>query len=429
MRRNGSGSVWGILFLVAVSTLMSSRPALAQVKPGDIITYQDKAKIANLVSPGTMYKVEQGMSMKIVPTTRLDWPPPFKEATEKYSAQVRLSDDHRSIVGYVAGQPFPLIDPNDPYVATKIAWNNQFRPLLGDDYDLRFFDCETVYGGRNKVYNVIYDITVGHYSGYSFVDRTEVEPMPVDPKFKEMGVLWAWLGAPVLAPAQHRGIGGLRYRYADPKRADDFWGWIPGSRRLRRFNEGFASMSTFPFPWNPDHYSGFVAKPEEYDFKFLGEKQMLAPMHAEHSPVSPCATDGGASTCPEAWEMRHIYIVEATPRPGKVNALHSKTIMYMDGEIWWMPMLDNYDRKGQLWENYVYFLAYRDRPIPDARIAIYPFKRAFVVGASSTDVQSGQTSMCYLPSPHAPEKECWYISMGAVSNVDMTPEAMVKRAP
>jgi hypothetical protein len=58
-------------------------------------------------------------------------------------------------------------------------------------------------------------------------------------------------------------------------------------------------MSTFPFPWNPDHYSGFVAKPEEYNFKFLGEKEMLAPMHAEHSPEIPCATDGGAGACPE----------------------------------------------------------------------------------------------------------------------------------
>jgi hypothetical protein len=65
-------------------------------------------------------------------------------------------------------------------------------------------------------------------------------------------------------------------------------------------------MSTFPFPWNPDHYSGFVAKPEEYDFKFLGEKQMLAPMHAEYSPEHPCATDGGASACAENWEMRHL---------------------------------------------------------------------------------------------------------------------------
>ena len=403
--------------------------ASAQVKPGDIITYENKAKIKDLVSPGTYYKVDQGMSMKIVPTSRLDWPPPFKEATEKYSSQVRLSDDHRSLVAYVAGQPFPLIDPNDSYVANKIAWNNQFRPLLGDDYDLRYFDCETVYGGRNKPYDVIYDITFGHYSGYSFVNRTEVEPTPIDPVFMQNGILWAWLGSPVLAPQQDRGTGGLRYRYADPRRADDFWGWTPRTRRLRRFNEGFASMSTFPFPWNPDHYSGFVAKPEEYDFKFLGEKQMLAPMHAQHSPEHPCATDGGASACPEAWEMRHLYIVEAMPRPGMVNALHSKTVMYMDSEIWWMPMVDNYDRGGQLWENYVYFLAYRDRPVPDAKVAIYPFKRAFVVGAASTDTQSGQASMCYLPSPTAPEKECWYVSMGAVTKADIAPESMVRRAP
>jgi len=418
--------------MIAVAAVLANtflQTASAEVKPGDLITTQNADKIRDLVSPGTLYKVNQGMSMKIVPTARLDWPPPFKEATEKYSSQVRLSDDHRSLVGYVAGQPFPLIDVNDPYVAQKIAWNNQFRPLLGDDYDLRFFDCETVYGGRNKSYDVIYDITVGHYSGYSYVNRTEVEPMPIDPVFKQMGVLWAWLGSPVLAPQRDRGAGGLRYRYADPHRADDLWGWAPGTRRLRRFNEGFLSMSTYPFPWNPDHYSGFVAKPEEYDFKFLGEKEMLAPMHAAYSPEHPCATDGGASACTENWEMRHLYLVEATPRQGMVNALHSKTVMYMDSEIWWMPMLDNYDRRGQLWENYVYWLAYRDRPVPDAKIAIYPFKRAFVVGASSTDTQSGQTSMCYLPSPNAPEKECWYISMGAVTHADITPESLVKRAP
>jgi len=403
-------------------------PAAAQVKPGDMITPDQADRIKDLISPGTVYKVRNGMSMKIVPTERMDWPPPFKEATEKYSGQCRLSNDHRSLLGYVAGQPFPLIDPNDPDAGIKIAWNNQYRPLLGDDYDLRYYDCETVYGGLNKKYDVVYDITVGHYSGYSYVNRTEVEPMPVDPAFKEEGVLWGWIAGPVLAPQQHRGIGGLRLRFADPNKPDAFWGWVPGARRIRRFNDAFESMSTFPFPWNPDHYSGFVAKPEQYNYKFLGERNMLAPMHAAHSPEAPCGTDGGASACPENWEIRHIYVVEATPRAGvSGNALHSRTIMYMDGEVWWMPMIDNYDRKGILWENYVYFLAYRDRPVPDARVAIYPFKRAFVVGAASTDVQSGQTSMCYLPSPHAPEKECWYISMGALTNADMRPEELQRR--
>src|SRR5258708_8748049 len=90
------------------------------------------------------------MSMKIGPSGLIDWPPPYKEATEKYSGQVRLSRDNRSVVGYVAGQPFPLIDTNDPQEANKILWNNVFRPLLTDDYDLRLYDCESVYVGPNN---------------------------------------------------------------------------------------------------------------------------------------------------------------------------------------------------------------------------------------------------------------------------------------
>ena len=52
----------------------------------------------------------------------------------------------------------------------------------------------------------------------------------------------------------------------------------------------------------------------------------------------------------------------------------------------------------------------------------------FVVGAASTDTQSGQTRTCYLPSPNAPEKECWYISMRAVTHTDISPESLSKRA-
>ncbi len=66
----------------------------------------------------------------------------FQDATEKYSGQVRLGADHRDLHGYVAGQPFPLLDPNDPDVATKIMWNQYFKPIATDDFDLRFFECQ-----------------------------------------------------------------------------------------------------------------------------------------------------------------------------------------------------------------------------------------------------------------------------------------------
>ena len=113
----------------------------AQVRPGDEIKVENASKVRELVAPGTDWKVTNGMTMKIVPTERIDWPPPYKEATEKFSGQVRLSGDNRSLVGYVAGQPFPIIDLNDPNAAVEVMWNNAFRPMYTDDLDARFFGC------------------------------------------------------------------------------------------------------------------------------------------------------------------------------------------------------------------------------------------------------------------------------------------------
>src|SRR6266850_4036209 len=137
--------VWARLLVVSCLVLASVATgfpgrisgALAGVKAGDVITPENATQVKDLLSPGVYYKVVNGMSMKVVPTQRIDWPPPYKEATEKYSSQVRLSKDGRTVVGYVAGEPFPLVDVNDPDVATKIAWNNVFLPILTADYDLR----------------------------------------------------------------------------------------------------------------------------------------------------------------------------------------------------------------------------------------------------------------------------------------------------
>jgi len=407
----------------------------AQVKPGDMITPENAIKVKDLVAPGVYYKVERGMTMKIVPSQRVDWPPPYKEATEKYAGQVRLTDDNRSLVGFVAGQPFPLIDVNDPNVGVKIVWNNVFRPITSDDYDLRFYDCDSAYQKQGPQTMQVEYFQIGHYAGYSLVGRTEVEPLPTDPDFKNSGRLWVFGLYPVLAPQELRGGGFLRWRYASPSKGDDIWSYSKDSRRLRRLNESIMSSAvaggTAAHAWDPDHYSGFNAKVEQYDYKFMGEKNMLASIHAEHSPEIRCATDGGTSACPEAWEMRHMYIVSAKPRRGIGSqtigeAIHSDTLIYIDSEVWFPPYIDTYDRRGELYQDHIYWLATRDRPVPDAKVAIYPFKRTFVVGAVSTDTQSGLGTMCYLPGRETPERECWYINMGAVDKEFFTTEAMVR---
>jgi Protein of unknown function (DUF1329) len=439
--RVSNHSLTSMLAILAVVFALASLPANAAtspptgVRPGDVITAQNAYKVKNLVSPGVYYKVTHGMSMDIVPTSTIEWPPPYRDATEKYGDQVRLSPDGRTMINYVAGQPFPFLDLNDPNVATKIIWNAAFRPITSDDYDLRFYDCDDEYTGLNKPYRPIDYFQIGHYAGYDEVGRTEVEPIPIDPDFKKTNRYWMFALYPILAPENLRGGGFIRYRYANPNKGDDIWQWTPGTRRLRRLNEGIMSDAVAgganPTAFDPDHYSGFNAKVEEYNYKLLGQKTMLASVHAIHSPEITCATDGGASACPENWELRSMYIVQTKPRWKTVNAeaLHAKSILYIDNEMWFEPYVDEYDANGELWQNHIYWLTYRDRPVPDARIAIYPFKREFVVGAASTDVQSGMTTMCYLPGQNTPERECWYINMGSVDRSFFTTEAMVRAAP
>src|SRR6202167_2252222 len=417
---------------LAIGLCLVVASANATVKPGDVIAPSNAAEVKDLVSPGVYYAVTHGMRMKIVAPERVDWPPPYRDATEKYSQQVRLTNDHRSMVGYIAGQPFPLIDPKDPYVATKIIWNNVFRPISSDDYDLRFYDCQSEYVKPGQDQNMIDDIEIGHYAGYNLVGRTEVEPMPIDPDFKQSGRMWLFALYPVLAPEESRGQGLIRYRYEDPTRGDDSWDWTPGTRRVRRLSESMLSTATGAQSYDPDHYSGFNPKTEQYNYRFLGEREMLASVHAEHSPEDTCPYDGGATACPEAWEMRHLYIVEATPRRdiGEASsALDKSNDVYIDTGVCFEPYVDTYDQRGRLWRTHIYWLAFRDRPVPDARVAIYPFKREFVVGAASIDTQGNFSTMCYLPGQHTPERECWYINMGAIDKEFCTVKSMVAAAP
>jgi len=410
-----------------ISIFLATLPARAEVKAGDVITAANAEQVRALVSPGAYVAVAKGMQMNIVAPGRIDWPPPYQNATEKYASQVRLAPDRRDLLGYVAGQPFPILDANDPDVATKIMWNQYFKPITTDDFDLRYFECQVAPQNPGGSQQLIKMTETGHLAGYFDIGRTEVDPMPADPDFKATGIWWRVAAYPTLAPAEDRGSGGLRYRYWDANHGDDAWAFLAGTRRVRRVNEVILSSSPGLSTWDPDHAGGFAAKPQEYNFKFLGERSMLGCVHAKNSPAHPCATDGGATACPDDWEMRHLYMVEVTPRPERIQGvLQSKTVVYIDGEGWFNPYVDSYDRKGELWKTQIYLMTYRDRPVPDAKIAVYPFKREFNIAASSVDVQTGISTTCYLPGPDTAERECWYINMGAVGRDFFTTEAMVK---
>jgi len=187
------------------STLLLLAPSLhAQVKPGDTISRDNAAKVSTLLSPGNMFLVKQGMQLNIVPTSRIDWPPPYKEATEKYSAQVILAADGM-LKNYVAGQPFPLLDPNDLEGARKIIWNFSFRPGFTDDFDLRDVETDSYAAGQTSS-EPVDRIRIGHLAFYSNMGRTEVNPLPTDPDFLvSNGIRYRFAAYPFLEPTEMRG--------------------------------------------------------------------------------------------------------------------------------------------------------------------------------------------------------------------------------
>jgi hypothetical protein len=117
---------------LTIALALCAGTSRAEVHDGDVITPASASKVENLVSPGNFVLVEQGMKMKIEPAEHLEWPPPYKDATEKYSSQATLTREG-NLGSYIAGLPFPLVDANDPQAAAKIMWNFQFRPSSTDD--------------------------------------------------------------------------------------------------------------------------------------------------------------------------------------------------------------------------------------------------------------------------------------------------------
>jgi hypothetical protein len=403
------------------------------VRPGDVITKDNAPAAQSYLSPGNYALVQNGMSLRVVPSSRLDWPPPYRIATEKYSPQCALGADG-SLGGYVAGLPFPLLDPNDPAIASKIIWNYTYRPMYSDDADIRYPEMATYSPTAQRPINYF---SMGHMAFYNNVGRVEVPPMPTDPDAAESGIGWRFAMFPFLEPSTMNGYGLLRFRYLNPNKADDVWMYNRESRRLRRETEStqsdaiasdptiggggsgfFGGMRPAPTPAMAnnidfDSIFGFSANPVNYSYRFLGERRMLAPVHAQS-----CPTDN-RMTCVENWEMRRLYAVEADARSNTNMSIPTR-VLFIDSEGWFITASDQYDRDNRLWKTLVNFVAYADRSAPGARVAIYPYKRFFPVGMIDADLQSGYTTVASMPGANAPGPDCWYINMGAVDTAFFT---------
>src|SRR5581483_492376 len=216
----------------------------ADVVPGDRITEANVDAVKDLVSPGLEWCIRHGFPLTVIETKQIDWPQAYKDATERYSGQVRLGADGLSLKDYIAGLPFPLLDASDPHVAIKIMWNYDHNFFATDDLDARNFDADTGAIADHGPMTVERHFLIDHFRRLWWVGRLYVDPKPEKTPNGAGYELQQGL-YPILEPFDVKGVGFLSYRYLDPAHHDDAWLYLPALRRVRRLSTAQRSDALF----------------------------------------------------------------------------------------------------------------------------------------------------------------------------------------
>jgi hypothetical protein len=385
--------------------LLGVANARADVQPGDVITRANAEKVKDLVSPAMYWCVEHGFPLTIVAPRAIQLRRAFTEATEKYSGQVKLSADGLRLEGFVAGRPFPHIDKSDPQAAMKIMQNFSFA-IAFDDLDLRNFDADTGPISTERPLQVERHFLIDHFRRLYYVGRLYVDPKPMLPNTE--GYHYKETLHPLIEPFDLKGVGFTYYRYLDPAKQDDSWLYLPSLRRVRRLSTAQRSDALFGQDTDQDSYGGYAGQLAWMDWKFLGEKEVLAAFNTRHFPVK--WAEGAADWAfDDVWEKRSVWVVEGTSKLPQYA--FSKRVLYVDKDIYAVPYSDMFDRAGQLWKIWINNFAFRKEAFPGAAIS-YEEDTPFPAGAVMVDIQLEHATKASLPSHRFPGETGWYWHQG-----------------
>ena len=400
---------WGVgaLALAAVAVVSNVR---ADVVAGDRITADTVEQVRALVSPGLEWCIRRGWPITVREPRAVPWPQAYREATERYAGQVKLSADGLTVENYVAGQPFPNIDPRDPQAALKIMWNYNYGMVTTDDVDLRNFDADTGSIADHGPIAVERHFLLDHFRRLFWTGRLYVEPKPAKPNPNGYRVQQGLY--PILEPFDLKGVGALSNRYTEASHQDDSWLYLPSLRRVRRLSSAQRSDALFGQDTDVDSFGGYAGQIAWMDWKLLGEREVLAVMHGEHYPVQWDRKVDWAFD--ERWEKRKVWVVEGVSKLPQYA--FSKRVIYIDKESWTIPFSDLYDRSGELWKIWINDYSFRKRAEGSGAIQ-YADEMGFVPAIVMVDMQLEHATKASLPSPRFAGEQGWYFNQGEKAGV------------
>jgi len=281
----------------------------------------------------------------------------------------------------IIGWPFPDIQASDPKAGIKAMWNHLYTLHWAGSFHT-VSPLNWVERGSGVTRRIEIDVHFKYYDGQPPEFQERVGENPLNVLNRTMAV--------VKSPADVQGIVSLNWRFREGDKQDQSWTYVPALRRVRPVNPANRADGFLGSDLSQDDGAYFDAKPEEFDFKLVGDGWVLGtydnkgidqptypkPLSGE-SPASPLidhsdigwrisypavpliaaqdregAGKGLADWAPlqEALVARPVWIVEAVPK--NPYYLYGKQVMYFDKDNFRGYWKSKYDWKGGILNNY-----------------------------------------------------------------------------
>ena len=327
--------------LLFLSCASRAAAAEADFKPGETIGPQNWQRVQGMVGENLLNRIKSGYTIQIKPTKTYRPLKEYVDATEKYSGKVSLGPKGE-LLNYVAGQPFPKFDASDPQVGQKLAWNFFYR-WLGDDYKTG----GAVKGGKIIRAAIEKDGAERRADLVSYFlfpsTRYSLNPKPAIPGYEHIDFMQLRVDS---YPRDASGTTTLEIRYKDPGRADDLYIYLPSIRRIRRATTTQRCQTLAPSEFNLDDINSFNGKITDFDYKYLGDKKILANISQEHLPFA--RKPGDYLPQDEKWEVVDTYVLEITPKDS--SYCYPKKLLHLNKVTFDTHWTMIWDKRGEYWK-------------------------------------------------------------------------------
>ena len=304
------------------------------ITPGMIIG-QPNWQVAEQVLPGEIARNLQAgdFTIEVQETTDLPVREAYISATEQQASSVSLDGGYK-INNYQGGRPFPIIDPNDPRVGEKIAWNFRYRDMP-DSMEMR----GTMQGVNNA--GTIDRSNIGRMRYRFGMHRVGEEEN--DLQWQEQGV-YAKAMFESLAPSDQEGNMRITTLYDDENVANDELSYSPQNRRTRKSymnmlsRMGGGRYDVLAEEQPPFFFLGYI---HEYNWTYKGEQVMLVPGFLRADQLTFGGKNNWYPNVP--WELRRVLILEVTP---KGTHPYGRRVYFLDAQTYTPFYVLSYDPKG-----------------------------------------------------------------------------------